>query len=110
MHFLVVRQWSLAIGSSEMLIGVEIVYATEERQELIAIEVAQGCTIAAAIDLSPLHNLFPDEPLGDCPVGIWGRLVDRSQVLQEGDRIELYRGLQKDPRDARRERATAGQD
>ena len=108
MHFLGVRQRSLAIDSGKVLMAVEIVYATEERQELIAIEVAPGSTIAAAINLSPLESLFPDESLADCPVGIWGRLFYRTQVLQEGDRIELYRALQMDPRDARRQRATAG--
>jgi len=88
-----------------MLISVEIVYATAERQELIAIQVEEGTTVAGAIALSSIARFFPDDNLQRCPVGIWGRLVEKSLVLQDGDRIELYRALQKDPREARRERA-----
>lgn len=92
-----------------MLLSVEIVYATEERQELITIQVDQGTTVADAIESSSIASLFPDEALAVCPVGIWGRLVERTRQLREGDRIELYRKLKMDPRDARRERANASQ-
>ena len=92
-----------------MLQSVEIVYATEDRQELITVRVTQGTTVAGAIESSSIASLFPEELLDVCPVGIWGRLVERTQVLQDGDRVELYRQLQKDPREARRERADASQ-
>ena len=91
-----------------MLLSVEIVYATEDRQELIKIQVRQGTTVAGAIESSSIASLFPDEMIEACPVGIWGRLVRRTQVLRDGDRVELYRELQKDPREARRDRANAG--
>lgn len=39
-----------------------------------------------------------------CAAGIWGRRAERSQLLQEGDRVELYRPLLVDPKVARRER------
>lgn len=92
-----------------MLLSVEIVFATEERQELITIQVDQGTTVADAIESSSIANVFPDEALAVCPVGIWGRLVERTRELREGDRIELYRELKMDPREARRERASASQ-
>ncbi len=92
----------------EIKISAEIVFATEKRQELITVQVVAGTTVAEAIESSPLQDLFPDTALGDCLTGIWGRLVERTHVLQEGDRIELYRPLQNDPRDARRERAATG--
>lgn len=94
---------------SEQEISAEIVFATETRQELIAIQVVNGTTVAEAIESSRLQDLFPDSVLSDCQTGIWGRLVKRTHVLQEGDRIELYRQLQNDPRVARRERAATGQ-
>ncbi len=92
-----------------MRINAEIVYATEVKQELISIDVDQGTTVADAIELSCIRSLFPGEPLDTCQTGIWGRLVDREHELQDGDRIELYRKLQNDPRDARRERSAFGQ-
>lgn len=39
-----------------------------------------------------------------CAAGIWGRRAERSQLLQDGDRVELYRSLLVDPKVARRER------
>ncbi len=90
-----------------MLIKAEIVYATEDRQELDTLQLSSGTTVAEAIELSTLGSVFPGEPLDSCPTGIWGRRVERTQVVKDGDRIELYRELQKDPRDARRDRALA---
>ncbi len=90
-----------------MNVRAEIVYATGQRQELIPLEVEAGTTLAAAIEISKLRALFPDDDLDVCAVGIWGRPVERTRVVRDGDRIELYRPLQKDPREARRERALA---
>ena len=91
-----------------MLISAEIVYATDVKQELITLEVDIGTTVADAIDLSRIQSLFPGDTLDACQTGIWGRLVERTQVLEDGDRIELYRELQNDPRDARRDRSSFG--
>ncbi len=41
-------------------------------------------------------------------VGLWGRRCGRSAVPREGDRIELYRELEADPRQRRRQRVRAG--
>ena len=93
-----------------MLLKVEIVYAVKERQELISIEIEQGATVADAIERSSIAAFFPDESLEACQTGVWGRLVDRTHVLQDGDRVEIYRDLFIDPREARRERAFQSQD
>jgi len=85
-------------------IDTEIVYATDQRQELISLRLLPGTTVGSAIEQSSLQQLFPDDELKTCVTGIWGRIVSRSEVLQEGDRIELYRDLTQNPRDARRER------
>ena len=42
------------------------------------------------------------------PAGIYGAPASRSQVLREGDRVELYRPLVLDPKEARRQRAQLG--
>ena len=43
--------------------------------------------------------------IGETPVGVFGERVDWSRVLEDGDRVELYRGLIADPREQRRKRA-----
>jgi len=52
--------------------------------------------------------LFPDQRLESAAVGVWGRPVDRSHIAYDGDRIEIYRPLLLDPRDARRLLAEQG--
>jgi len=91
--------------NTELQISAEIVYATEDRQEILKVQLARGATVADAIAASNLKCLFPGESLDSCTTGIWGRVVERTRVLSNGDRVELYRPLQKDPRIARRERA-----
>jgi len=93
--------------ATDDLVKVEVVYATDKRQKIMKVRVRQGATVDDAIEESKLLFLFPGESLCSCPTGIWGRLVERTQVLSDGDRVELYRALLKDPRVARRERATA---
>jgi uncharacterized protein len=87
---------------------VEVVYALPERQELLTLEVDDGATVQEVIDRSSLAELFPECDFDRCRVGIWGHLVTREQTVQHGDRIELYRELLIDPRDARRTLATKG--
>ena len=83
---------------------VEVVYAKPARQALLEIELPAGATVAEAIDASGIAR-FPRDDLASAETGIWGRIVDRKAVLRDGDRVEIYRPLERDPREARRERA-----
>ena len=87
------------------MITVEVVYGRPDRQTLIEIKVDAGTKLEEAIDQSGITGLFPRDDLATCEVGIWGRIVVRDTVLSDGDRIEIYRPLVRDPREARRERA-----
>ncbi|HEX7718321.1 MAG TPA: RnfH family protein [Woeseiaceae bacterium] len=94
--------------TNPLQLHVEVVYALPERQELITLVVEAGTTVQQAIDKSSLAELFPERDLERCRVGIWGHVAERAQLVQNGDRIELYRELLIDPRDARRSLATTG--
>ena len=87
------------------MIRVEVVFATPERQELVALELQAGSTVAEAIRESRLQAVFSAADFDELQTGIWGRVVERSTALREGDRVELYRPLERDPREARRELA-----
>lgn len=89
-------------------IAVEVVFALPDRQELLRVALPSGSTVAEGIDASAIASRFPHQDLKSCAVGIWGRLVDRDHVLEDGDRIEIYRPLEIDPRDARRKLAAEG--
>jgi len=81
-----------------------VAYATRERQYLWAVDVATDATIADAIEAARQLADQPDVPWETAPVGIFGEPRDRSDLPAEGDRVEIYRPLQNDPRDNRRER------
>ena len=84
---------------------IEVVYATPSRQELVELSLDEPVTVAEAIRLSGIEDRFPESSLAAHDVGIWGRVVPRQTVVNDGDRIEIYRPLERDPRDARRLRA-----
>lgn len=84
---------------------IEVVYATSSRQELVELEVEAPLPVANAIRLSGIEERFAAEDLSTCDVGIWGRVVTRETIATDGDRIEIYRHLERDPREARRLRA-----
>ena len=84
---------------------VEVVFALPDRQYLGAVTVPEVATVADAIRQSGIERLFPDVDFAALQAGIWGKPVDRDQRLRKGDRVELYRPLEVDPREARRLKA-----
>ena len=89
-------------------IEVEVVYALAERQVLLAITIPAGATAGDAVEQSGIARQFPEQDLSACQLGIWGRLVESDQSLDDGDRVEIYRPLEIDPREARRKLAADG--
>lgn len=86
-------------------IRVEVVYALAEKQYLREVTLASGSTVEQAIVASGLLELRSDIDLSKNKVGIFSRPVKLSDVLNEGDRVEIYRPLIADPKELRRQRA-----
>ena len=84
---------------------VEVVFALAEQQVLKAVELSDGATVADAIDASCIAQQFPSADLEKLQAGVWGKPVARTCAVRDGDRVELYRPLEMDPREARRLRA-----
>ena len=91
--------------SDTPVIRVEVVYATQERQALVAVELPRGATVAQAIDASGLAAMFEDFEADPSRLGIFSRKVGPEHELRDGDRVEVYRPLLIDPKEARRQRA-----
>jgi len=85
-------------------IGVEIAYADPQRQLLRKVEIAANSTVAEALAASGIAAQLPAE-FEAAGFGIFGRLATPQTRLENGDRIEIYRPLQADPKEARRRRA-----
>jgi len=90
---------------TQQSIRVEVVLAMPERQELVVLEVAVGTTLAEAIALSGLPEMFDGFELDLTNVGIFSHKASPDQVLLAGDRVEIYRPLIADPKEVRRQRA-----
>lgn len=86
-------------------IQVEVVLAMPERQELVSLDVENGTTIAEAIEISGLPDMFEGFELDLKRVGVFGQKADPERVLRDGDRVEIYRPLIADPKEVRRQRA-----
>ncbi len=86
------------------MIPIEIAYALPDQQIIISLSVAIGCTVEAAIMQSGILERFPSINFSCNQVGIFGQVVAMSQLLNAGDRIEIYRPLTMDPKQARFER------
>ena len=83
--------------------GVIVSYSPAARQvHEWALELPEGATVRDAVLASGWRALCPGEEPVD--VGVWGRRCVPAQPLREGDRLEVYRPLQVDPKVARRER------
>ncbi len=86
-------------------IKIEIAYALPERYYLKSFRVDEGSTIQTAILQSGILKQFTDIDLRENKVGIFSRPAKLSDILNDGDRIEIYRPLLADPKEIRRKRA-----
>ncbi|MAD14625.1 MAG: RnfH family protein [Alteromonadaceae bacterium] len=86
-------------------INLEVAYALPDRQALLEVVVETGHTVEEAIQASGILQRFDDIDLTKSKVGIWNRTCKLTDVPQDGDRIEIYRPLIADPKEARRRRA-----
>ena len=84
---------------------VTVVYARPGEVHVLPTDVSAGATVEQAIVASGLLALVPDLKLVEAGAGIWNQPVALDAAVREGDRIEVYRPLQIDPKEARRVRA-----
>ena len=89
----------------ERMITIEVAYAVPEQQVLITLEMPEGVTAEQAVKASGLLSQFPEIQGRELAVGIFGAVCKPEQVLVQADRVEIYRPLVHDPKEARRHRA-----
>jgi uncharacterized protein len=90
---------------TEQQFSIEVAYATPEKQVLLEVVIANNTTVEQAIKGSGIISRFPEIDLDVQKVGIWNRTCKLSDLPSKGDRIEIYRPLIADPKEARRLRA-----
>lgn len=94
------------------LITVEVAYALPDRQTILELLVEPGTTAFQAAERSGIVRSYPEINLDTAKMGIFGQALGtkglkppREHVMRAGDRVEIYRPLQADPKEVRRRRA-----
>lgn len=95
----------MASAEVAAVIEVQVCYSpAPRRMDRVRVLLPAGSTVADALRASGLlerHGLVIGGSLG---IGIWGKLRPPDTTLREADRVEVYRGLLVDPKEARRQR------
>ncbi|MBW5407154.1 RnfH family protein [Morganella morganii] len=86
-------------------ISAEVCYALPGKQFLIPVKISEGATVEAVILASGILSLRDDVDLTQNKVGIFSRPVKLTDIVRDGDRVEIYRPLIADPKEMRRKRA-----
>jgi putative ubiquitin-RnfH superfamily antitoxin RatB of RatAB toxin-antitoxin module len=76
---------------------IEVVKALAREETVVPLELPEGATVRDALRAAGV----PEAKL----VGIFGERVGQETRLSDGDRVEVYRPLAVDPKEARRRRA-----
>lgn len=91
-------------------IKTEVAYATPQTQVILTVMVAPDTTVEAVIRLSGILERFPEIDLAQAKVGIFSKPCTLDYIPRNKDRIEIYRPLIADPKEARRNRAAKSED
>ena len=83
---------------------VEVICALPDRAVIKSYRVSSPASVADALALAAADPDFSGIEVIGSAVGVFGTAVSRDRILRPGDRVELYRGLAADPKEARRER------
>jgi len=90
------------------LISIQVVLAMPEKQQIIEFTVQVGTSAREAALQAEKHGLITVDTgidIATVALGVYGEIVDDAYVLGSNDRLELYRPLQQDPKELRRQRA-----
>ena len=89
------------------MIQVEVAYALPEKQLIVPLSVKKGTTMYDAVVQSGIADKFAGLDVDAVPMGVFGKAErkPKERVLEEGERVELYRPLIADPKEVRKARA-----
>ena len=89
-------------------INVSIVYALKDQQWIYEAKVARGTSALEMVVLSGVLEAFPELDKLTLQLGVYAQKVEHDYLLEEGDRVEIYRPLTADPKEVRRQLALMG--
>ena len=87
------------------MLKIEVAYAKPEQQVILELSLPDGASVEEAIKASGLLDRFPEIDAENLSTGIFSKPCPLNRRLKNGDRVEIYRPLVQDPKEARRQRA-----
>ena len=89
------------------MICVEVVYATPQKQVILKVDAQPDTSMLDIARASGIDEAFPEIDWDAAKMGVWGKAEKSpaTRLMQDGERIEIYRPLLIDPKEARRNRA-----
>ncbi len=91
--------------SQHKQLHIEVAYAYPQQSHIIPLVVDIGTSFKQAIESSGILGRCPEIDLDSYKVGVFSKIRDLGELVSDGDRIEIYRNLIADPKQARRRRA-----
>lgn len=77
--------------------NVGAAYDNGKKHVWLKLEVPDGSTVKEVLELSGILRMFPEIDLENQKVGVFGKLVKLDVVVEDGNRVEVYRGITADP-------------
>lgn len=92
-------------ATTQVTTQVTVCYSPGPRQvDCVALDLPASATVADALHASGLLTRYALGAAEQLQVGVWGRLRPLDSGLRPHDRLEIYRPLKVDPKEARRQR------
>lgn len=98
--------------SEHVMVTVEVAYALPDKQRIVELQVPVGTTAMEAVVQSGIERLFPEMDIDSAVLGVFSQVLGTKGLpaaadyaLKDRDRVEIYRPLIADPKEARRKRA-----
>jgi uncharacterized protein len=93
------------VEGADLTVEAEVVYAQPRQALLFKVRVPAGSSVRQAIRASGILDSAPELTDRELEVGVFGQACKLDDIVHNGDRIEIYRPLIIDPKEARRQRA-----
>lgn len=94
-----------ADGANAGSLAITVAYSPRAGEvDLREVTLPAGSCVHDALLASGIALRHPELALAQAAVGVWGALARADQLLRDRDRVEVYRPLQVDPKEARRRR------
>jgi hypothetical protein len=91
------------MGPASDALSVTVVYSPRAGEvDEVPLNLPRGTSVRDALAASGLAQRYPAVQFATLRTGVWGKLREPGDLLRDQDRVEIYRPLKVDPKEARR--------